>query len=198
MDNANVNFALPPAPVSRPIPFRWIFPLGQLILCLFLLGLVHVVPLRLLRIAMDVTSSLGLLNMPAMFLQLPEAILRADHNIWTPPGLDPRTWQALSSSILGMLFWWMAGRAIEALRALKERQCHPQINWFETIVGFLIMSGGAMIFCAGVVYGFFIEHAAKSIHLAAAGGLWALLGGLSVIARFRQWRLRKKMFAQAA
>jgi membrane associated rhomboid family serine protease len=58
------------------------------------------------------------------------------------------------------------------------------------------MSGGAVIFCAGVVYGFFIERDAESIHLGAAGGLWALLGSLSVIARFRQWRMRKKMLTQ--
>jgi len=32
----------------------------------------------------------------------------------------------------------------------------------------------------------------ESTRLAAGGGLWALLGSLSVIARFRQWRFTKK------
>ncbi len=82
--------------------------------------------------------------------------------------------------------------------ALKNRQLKPQISWFETIVGGVIMSGGAFFFSAGAVYGLFIDHELQSFHFGAAGGLWALLGGLSVVARFRQWRLRKKMLAQAA
>ena len=33
--------------------------------------------------------------------------------------------------------------------------------------------------------------------LAAAGGLWTFLGGLTVIARFRQWRLRRMQRSSA-
>lgn len=131
-----------------------------------------------------------LLNLPGFLAEVPQAMLRPDRELWTPPGLDHLTWQAISASIFAMLFWWMAGRAMEALGALKIRQCKPRINLFETVVASLIMFGGAVIFCVGVFYGFFV-HDARGFHLGAAGGLWALLGGLTVVARFRQRRLRK-------
>lgn len=194
-----MHYLPPPETVRRPIPFRWIFPFGQLLLCFFLLSLLRAIPFFISwRIRMGVTAGVIMLNAPGLLVHLPEIILRAGHGIWTPPGIDFRTWQAVTASIFGMLFWWAAGRAVEALLALKYRQCKPQINWFETIVSGLIMSGGVFLFAGGVIEGFFIDHEINSLHIAAAGGLWTLLGALSVIARFRQWRLRKAMLAQAA
>jgi hypothetical protein len=193
-----MHYLPPPEPGRRPIPFRWIFPLGQLVFCFFLLSLAHLIPFRLLRIYVAVTTGIQMLNAPGALVHLPEILLGAGRGIWKPPGMDFRTWQAVTSSAFATLFWWMAGRAVEALQALKSRQSRPQITWLETIVGGLIMSGGAFLFSAGVVAGLFIDHEGQSFHFAAVGGLWALLGSLSVIARFRQWRLRKKMLTQAA
>jgi hypothetical protein len=192
-----MHYLPPPEFPRRSIPFRWIFPLGELFLCLFLLALMHFVPFLPWRTAMALTQGIALLNIPGTLLLVPEVFLRANRDMWAPPGVDPRTWAALSASVLGTPFWWMAGRAVDALQALKEKRCRPRMNWVETIVSFLIMSGGAVIFCAGVVYGFFIERDPTSLHLGAAGGLWALLGGLSVVARFRQWRLRKTLAVSA-
>jgi hypothetical protein len=190
---------LPPLESApRPIPFRWIFPLGQLGLCLFLLSLIRAIPFLVpWRISLGVKTGIMMFNAPGTLLHLPEALLRADHGIWAPPGFDSRTWQALTSSIFGMPFWGAAGRSVEALLALKYRQCKPQINWAETIIGGLIMCGGVVLFSAGVIFGFFIDHDADSFHLGAAGGLWTLLASLSIIARFRQSRLRKTMPASA-
>ncbi len=193
-----MHYLPPPEYGRRSLPFRWIFPLGQFVFCLFVLSLAHLIPFRSWRIYVAVTTGIQMLNAPGMLVHLPEILLRADHGIWRPPGMDFRVWQAVTASAFGSLFWWMAGRAVEALLALKSRQSKPQISWFETIVGGLIMSGGAFFFSAGAVYGLFIDHDVQSLHFAAAGGLWALLGGLSVVARFRQWRLRKKTLAQAA
>ncbi|HVG92136.1 MAG TPA: hypothetical protein VNB54_11660, partial [Alphaproteobacteria bacterium] len=61
--------------------------------------------------------------------------------------------------------------------------------------GFLVMAGGATIF-GGMLFGLSpSQRDWESTRLAAAGGLWALLGALSVVARFRQWRFRKKQKA---
>ena len=188
---------MPPLPsdIYKPYPFRWIFPLGQLVLCIFLLSLVHTFP-YLWRIRFGVAQGITLFNLPGTFLLIPEAMFRSSHMNWFPPGIDPRIWMALSATTLGILFWWMAGRSVEALSALRHKHLRPQINWIETVVGFLIMAGGAVLFSAGVIYGFFIDRDSLSFHLAAAGGLWALLGSLSVIARFRQSRMRKRMSVQ--
>ena len=183
-----------PSDIYKPYPFRWIFPLGQLVLCIFLLSLVHTFP-YLGRLRFGVAQGITLLNLPGTFLLIPEAMFRSSHMNWSPPGIDPRIWMALSATILGILFWWMAGRSVEALSALRHKYLRPQINWVETVVNFLIMVGGAVLFSAGVIYGFFIDRDSLSFHLAAAGGLWALLGSLSVIARFRQSRMRKRTLA---
>ena len=182
-----------PSDTYKPYPFRWIFPLGQLFLCIFLLSLINIFPgYLILRIRFGVAQGITLLNLPGAFLQIPEAMFRSSHMNWSPPGIDPRIWMALSATILGTPFWWMAGRSVEALSALRHKHLRPQINWVETVVGFLLMAGGAVMFSAGVIYGFFIDHDPVSLHLGAAGGLWALLGSLSVIARFRQRRMRKR------
>lgn len=187
---------MPPLPSDtyKPYPFRWIFPLGQLVLCIFLLSLVHTFP-YLWRLRFGVAQGITLLNLPGTFLLIPEAMFRSSHMNWSPPGIDPRIWMALNATILGTPFWWMAGRSVEALSAVRRKHLRPQINWVETVVGFLIMAGGTVLFSAGVIYGFFIDRDSLSFHLAAAGGLWALLGSLSVIARFRQSRMRKRTLA---
>jgi hypothetical protein len=76
--------------------------------------------------------------------------------------------------------------------AINYRQLNPKIGWVETVTGFLVMAGGAT-FLGGMLFGLSpSERDWQSTRLAAAGGLWVLLGALSVIARFRQWRFRKK------
>jgi hypothetical protein len=192
-----------PAPPSsefyKPYPFRWIFPLGQLVLCMFLLAVVTAAPgLLPWHIRSNVAQGIVALNMPGLLLQVPEAILRADHMFWTPPGIDSRSWQALRAAIVGMLFWWMAGRATEALVSIPFRQLKPRITWAEAIIGFLLMAGGATFLVGGLFFGTSADHVDRDFRrLVAGGGLWALLGALSVIARFRQWRLRKSAPAQA-
>src|SRR5215471_13846805 len=130
---------LPPSESApRPIPFRWIFPLGQLVLCMFLLALVNATPgFASERMRGVVAHGITALNMSGLLLQVPEPILRADHILWTPPGIDSRTWQAFRACTVGMLFWWIAGRATEALVAIPYRQLKPRITWAEAIVGFL-------------------------------------------------------------
>lgn len=65
----------------------------------------------------------------------------------------------------------------------------------ESAIGSIWMALGALIFLTFLVMAV-IKKEPESIRIAAAGGLWALLGALSLIARFRQKRLREQQ-AQA-
>src|SRR5690348_9225724 len=104
--SSGVSFSQPmstpplPSDTYKPYPFRWIFALGQLVLCIFLLSLVHTFP-YLWRIRFGVAQGITLLNLPGTFLLIPEAMFRSSHMNWSPPGIDPRIWMALSATILG-------------------------------------------------------------------------------------------------
>jgi hypothetical protein len=101
--------------------------------------------------------------------------------------------------VLALLFWWMAGRALEALQVLGHFQIRPRITLIESIIGGVFMAGG-IVLVIGLTVG-----EGKRVYtdfdtglFAAAGGLWAVLGGLSVVARFRQWRLRRTLKKSAS
>jgi hypothetical protein len=137
------------------------------------------------------------LNLPGGLVQLPEVIFTGTLQIWKPEGIDFRLWRGITWPLFCTVFWCLAGRAIEALVALKYHQVTPKIGWVETIVGFLVMAAGATIMY-GMLFGLSSsERNWKLTRIAAAGGLWALLGSLSIVARFRQSKLRKRLSAAA-
>ena len=145
--------------------------------------------------AARVGEAITAMNLPGALFQVPVAFLFADHQIWRPPLVSFQLWHGITFSIFALVFWWIAGRAAEALVAIDDRQLNPKIGWVETVTGFLIMAGGATIL-GGMLFGLSpSERDWESTRLGAGGGLWALLGSLSVIARFRQWRFTKKQKA---
>jgi len=183
-------------PPHRVFPFRWIFAFGQLVLCLLLVSILvslggHV-PYTL---AEHIYEAIAAINLSGGLIELPTAIFTADHVIWRPPFLSFQLWRAITWPVFGLVFWWIAGRATEALVAINYRELVPKIGWVETVTGFLVMAAGATIF-GGMLFGLSpSERDWRLTRLAAAGGLWALLGALSVVARFRQWQFRKKQKA---
>jgi hypothetical protein len=188
-----MQYAEPP---RRVFHFRWIFPFGQLVFCMLLVSIVvelrHYIPYVY---AARVGEAITAMNLPGALFQVPVAFLFADHEIWRPPLLSFQLWHGISFSIFALVFWWIAGRATEALVAIDDRQLNPKIGWVETVTGFLIMAAGATVL-SGMLFGLSSsERDWESSRLAAGGGLWALLGSLSVIARFRQWRFTKKQKA---
>jgi hypothetical protein len=190
----------PSSEIYKPYPFRWIFPLGQLVLCLFLLAIIRttrgLVPSTYVLPTLQAVSAF---NLPGGMIQLLIDVARLDKQNPTPPGMDVFFWRAATWPVINMVFWWIAGRATEALVSIPYRQLKPRISWAEAIIGFLFIAGGVFLLL-GMLFGTTAEERADGalLRAGAGGGLWAFLGALSVIARFRQWRLRKKMTTQVA
>ncbi len=184
-------------------PFRWVLPFGQLMVCLVLLWQARgIVAWSFgLRLPLPMLGTGGIdggyaalraaaaLNLPAGLIQLPYDIFSPSHTEWMPAGMDSTVWRAVTWPVIGLVFWWLPGRGIEALSAAKYRKLAPRIGWTETIVGFLVMAAGATIL---ILFFFISSHDSTDMKMGAAGGLWALLGGLSVVARIAQWRLLRK------
>ena len=140
-------------PSHRVFHFRWIFPLGQLVFSILLVSIVvelrHYIPYVY---AARVGEAITAMNLPGALIQVPVAFLFPDHEIWRPSLLSFQLWHGISFSIFALVFWWIAGRATEALVAIDDRQLNPKIGWVETVTGFLIMAGGATVL-GGMLFG---------------------------------------------
>jgi hypothetical protein len=76
-----------------------------------------------------------ILNLPSGLVQFPYVVLNPAKQDWIPREMDFKTWRAISWPLVGILFWWSAGRGIEALLAARRNLVYPRIGWIETIVG---------------------------------------------------------------
>lgn len=195
----------------RTTRFAWVLPLTVLFLCGILLWPMRVwiastigihLPAwlvwptildfpRWLAPASSLFDFVAALNLPAGAIQLPYVIFFSpDKREWMPAEMDFRLWRALTWPLLCIPFWWMASRGIDALIALKQGQLLPKISWLESILGAVM----AVLFAVAFVGLLIVSYGDKDQtgrHFIAGLGLWAMLGSLSVIAKFRQWRLHK-------
>ena len=133
-----------------------------------------------------------MLNLPSGLVQLPYVILNPSKEDWSPSGINLRTWRVISWPIVGILFWWSAGRGIEALIAGRRRRIGPRITWVETGI-----AAALFVFCgiAAVslpLSGYHDRNFPLMLWILGSG-TWALLGGLTVAARAMQWRLGNQM-----
>jgi hypothetical protein len=129
-----------------------------------------------------------MLNLPSGLVQLPYAILNPTKEEWMPRGMDFKTWRVISWPLIGILFWWCAGRGLDALPAARRHLIHPRIAWFETVVGAVLFLFCAVIaigipICAGVDNDFPMKL------FVAGSGTWAVLGGMMTAARVAQRRV---------
>jgi hypothetical protein len=132
-----------------------------------------------------------MLNLPSGLVQLPYVILNPAKEDWRPRGINLRTWRVISWPIIGILFWWCAGRGIEALIAGRRRLVNPQITWPETVVAAVLF-----LFCGVTAVSLPLSGHDKSFPLilwVLGSGTWALLAGLTIAARVLQWRLTSQM-----
>ena len=206
-------------------PFRWVLPIAQLVLCGVLLwswryafvlqfrSVAHaywptaiekqVFDIRIpalpqtpadgaaLRIAELRLTIPALLNLPSIFFGLGIRTL-------VPAGMLPEFWHSISWPIFGVIFWWITGRAIEAIVTSRSGALSPKITWAETFVALFIIT------IAGVlVTGIIVDPSVRSDLIfpwrlgLAACLLWIFLGAVTVSARFVQWRISRKMKMEA-
>jgi hypothetical protein len=205
--------------------FRQILPIGQLVLCILLLGpwrsfyilqfraAVHVRwPIRSEKPVFYITKSLApappqedmvrklaelrlatpaLLNMPCAFAGLarPAAV---------PAGMLSVFWRSFSWPIVGLIFWWIVGRGIDASPAARLRVIAPAITGAETVVALLVTFGSA----AGITVIIADPSVRSDLILPwrwalASLGLWSLLGLVTILARLAQWRVRRQKRSEA-
>jgi hypothetical protein len=134
------------------------------------------------------------LNLPVGFVQVPFVLFSPDKTEWAPEGMLLEEWRGLSWPFLGLVFWWVAGRGLEAFFAAAGRRrfaiIRPPLHWIEVTVGLCLFVMGSV---AGLMYAFgrnpFVLM--RDWVFAAGAGLWAVLGAVIVVARLLQWRLRR-------
>ena len=209
----------------RPLPFRKLLPLGQLLLCSLLLlpfrgailfELLHV---RVYSFAPDSGTTIGpdgtvhlgnnpafdrwmnaqrttfeavtFVNLPGVVLELPSAMFTTNGEVWAPKRVERMLWQAVTWPILALPFWWMAGRGLEALVSAKKRLIAPRLWWSETVVSFLLLAVGSTL-VIGYLFFAGLDAGDPELRLmGAAGGVWAVLGSITVLAKYLQWRMSR-------
>ena len=132
-----------------------------------------------------VLASVWLLNLPGGILEIKLAAYGGTHQGFVARAVDAFTCSRLSSAVLALPLWWIAGRAADALLALKRKAIHPRIRFAEAAVSFLLLMGGALFTVMGI---YFALSGKGSWALVAATLLWAVLGGLGV----RAWQMQRR------
>jgi len=199
------------------IPFRWILPIAQLILCVILLwpfrdGFITQIHSALhgywpelvdkeeivihpgapSHANQNVAQSYGewRLVAPAL-LNMPVVLTGLARRETVPMGIVSEWWRALTWPIVGIIFWWIVGRGMEALLAIRSHLISPAVSWAETIVAALIS------ICMGVILvGLAVDPSMRSESIfplrmeTVACSVWLILGLTTVGARILQRRVR--------
>jgi hypothetical protein len=128
-------------------------------------------------------------NLPVMIISAPYAALSPNKEEWTPPGMYFKFWRAITWPIVGMAFWWLAGRGIEGFLDALRKRIRPRISWCEFGMAMLVLACGAVIL-GGLL---FVRDFRVDMPwvMFVASGLWALLGTTTAVARIMQWRIRR-------
>ncbi len=203
---------------SPPTPFRWILPAVQLAICISLLW-----PLRgllLFQLQSSAHAARAKTQEPTYDIQLPPAgqaravpdmswielrvqipallnfpcfLLGLARRTMVPTGIFAEFWRAITWPLIGAVFWWLAGRAIEALVAARRHFVSPKILWVEVLVASLVILLGS-----GLCVGFAVDPSVREDLIypwrltAAAAGLWILLGAATLAARLAQRRILRR------
>jgi len=212
-------------PVAH-FPFRWVLPIAQLMLCgillwpfrsAFVLQFAYIAHVHFPRsVKSPVSRILGplvpvspdnlndqtltdlRLAVPPL-LNLPGALVGLARRESIPQGMLSEFWRAFSWPIVGVMFWWMAGRGIEALLASRSHVNSPAITWAETFVALLI-SALTFVLCVGDI----TDPSMRSESIFpwrlefVASILWLFLASAIIVARVLQWRNRHRLKTEAA
>lgn len=128
----------------------------------------------------------ALLNFPCMFLGLAS-------NAAVPKAMLPILWRAISWPVIGIVFWWVGGRSIDALRASRRRVLTPRITFAELLLGLYVVGFCCFFLC----FGFILDPSIQDEviypwhRVVAACVLWVILGASIVTARVVQRRIQR-------
>jgi|SRR5580700_10029036 hypothetical protein len=133
------------------------------------------------------------LDLPGGLPDLIYAVVSSSHSVWMPRGMYMWTWRDISWPIIGMFFWWIAGRSVEALLLLRRNEVLPKIRWWELVFSLAAMAYGAV--WATIL---FLDRNARTefpdwILLGVFGSIWLILGSCTWLAFFLQWRLGRRL-----
>jgi hypothetical protein len=130
------------------------------------------------------------INFPAVLVDLPYSMFSEDRKEWTPKGMYFELWRAISWPVVGMFFWWIAGRGIDALAAARQEVIFPRLTIIDVVVGSVVLAAGLLVLVMMLVEGGKDRADPTLAFFTMGGGVWAALGAVSVIGRLAQWRLR--------
>ncbi|MBI3478272.1 MAG: hypothetical protein HY010_21285 [Acidobacteria bacterium] len=130
------------------------------------------------------------LNFPVVVAQLPYLLIRRRE--WLPQGMLLGAWRALTWPLAGLIFWWLAGRGIDALLASFRSTVRPRLNWMEVTWASILLLVGAMTLVGILTTTPDDRRDSDFMALLYGGLLWGVLAALTITARFRQWRNGKK------
>lgn len=132
------------------------------------------------------------LDFPVLVVQLPYILVSPAKREWVPKGMFPDIWRAISWPFVGIFFWWLLGRGLEALSAARRSIASPRIRWGETTFAVILFAVG-LVALAGIVTSTPEDrHDIQFMALVAGGVLWGILATPTIIARFLQWRIAKQ------
>ncbi len=132
------------------------------------------------------------LNLPVGIAQLPYIIPSREKREWAPRGMTTDAWRALSWPFAGVLFWWLAGRGVEALLASRKKIVSPRLTLPETIFAAVFVCGGVAALVGIITSTPDDRRDFQCLLLLAGGLLWGVLASLTITARVSQWNLRRK------
>ena len=129
------------------------------------------------------------LNFPVAVVQVPYSLVTQRE--WHPQGMLIEAWRALMWPLAGLVFWWLMGRGMEALWASFRSTLRPRLNPMEVTWAILLLAVG-IVTLVGIMTSTPDDRRDKDFMALIYGGLlWGVLAGLTVSARFRQWRIYK-------
>lgn len=133
-----------------------------------------------------------MLNFPVAIAQLPYVLANPAKREWTPRTMLPETWRAISWPLAGILFWWCAGRGIEAMRSARKAAIYPRMTLIETAFAAVLVCIGLATLVGIITSTPDDRRDVQFLALIAGGSIWGILASFTVIARILQWRILKR------
>ena len=130
------------------------------------------------------------LNGPGGLPELLVAMVSPGHEGWVPKGMFFWTWRDISWPLLGLFFWWLAGRAVDALFAARRKIARPKLGWWEVVPAMLVFAYGGMLMICMIG----MQEARGTPHreaFVAIGCMWMVFGASIVRAKFLQRRMAR-------